>query len=542
LNNSENNKQETGIRTKIRKYGRFALGMYRFFRHTLTLEEAKAIIRKRMAERESNFLRLIEKGVFGYPRSPYGPLLKLAGCEMDDIRTMVRMEGLEKTLQALRDAGVYVTFEEFKGRRPIEREGRVWPVEPQDFDNPYLSKSFTSRTGGSTGLPTRVSTDLDHVAAQAPHLMVAWDAHGVLGLPTGLWRGTLPDDSSGIHNILFAARFGHVTEKWFSHIEPAWDASLKDRMTTPGIVLLARLFGGSVPWPQVMPLDQAAIVARWMTGTVKTRGACLLLTQVSRALRVCYEAEKEGLDLTGATFAIGGEPPTPAKVRRIIETGADYFPTYHFAEAGRIGMGCSHPDGCNDLHLLKDAFALIQRQRPVPGTDITVPAFQYTSLLLTAPKILLNTESDDYGILERSSCGCPLEECGFTDHLRHIYSFSKITGEGVTLVGSDLVRILEEVLPERFGGGPLDYQLVEEEDEKHFTRLSLYVNPSIAIEDERQVIEAMLSAVANTSKGVPPGILKRAGTIQIKRSNPIWTSRGKLMPLHLAGRSREYLQ
>ena len=43
---------------------------------------------------------------------------------------------------------------------------------------------------------------------------------------------------------------------------------------------------------------------------------------------------------------------------------------------------------------------------------------------------------------------------------------------------------MERVLPARFGGSPLDYQLMEEEDERGFTRLSLLVSPKLRIADE----------------------------------------------------------
>lgn len=85
-------------------------------RNTVSLEEAQAMVRQRMADREANFLRLVQRGIFSYPRSPYLPLLKLAGCELGDIQNLVREKGLEGTLLTLREAGVYFTFEEFKGR------------------------------------------------------------------------------------------------------------------------------------------------------------------------------------------------------------------------------------------------------------------------------------------------------------------------------------------------------------------------------------------------------------------------------------------
>src|SRR4030042_2813920 len=117
------------ILSDLKMYGRFAWGLRGFLKHTLTLEEAKAIIKKRMEEREINFLRLVRKGIFGYPKSPYLPLMKLAQCEMGDIERMVKTKGLEGTLQALCESGVYITFEEFKGREPIVRNGKVFSVE-----------------------------------------------------------------------------------------------------------------------------------------------------------------------------------------------------------------------------------------------------------------------------------------------------------------------------------------------------------------------------------------------------------------------------
>ena len=85
----------------LRMYGRFAAGLPRFLRNTTTLEEAKAVLRGRLKERGENFLRVLEKGVFGYPKSPYLPLLRRAGCEFGDIERSVREKGLEATVRDL---------------------------------------------------------------------------------------------------------------------------------------------------------------------------------------------------------------------------------------------------------------------------------------------------------------------------------------------------------------------------------------------------------------------------------------------------------
>lgn len=184
----------------------------------------------------------------------------------------------------------------------------------------------------------------------------------------------------------------------------------------------------------------------------------------------------------------------------------------------------------------------------IPGTDVSAAAFYFTSLLATAPK-LLNVESDDYGVIEKRNCGCLLEEVGYRDHLLQIRSFAKLTGEGGTLIGSELVRLLEEVLPARFGGSPLNYQFVEEEDATGFTRLSLIVDPSIPIPDERTVIDIVLAGLAQTDMSygrgsfaaeMTRGVWRQAGTLRVKRTKPLLSKHGKLMPLHLSRRKNAW--
>ena len=171
----------------------------------------------------------------------------------------------------------------------------------------------------------------------------------------------------------------------------------------------------------------------------------------------------------------------------------------------------------------------------VEGCGVTVPAFNLTSLLDTSSKVLLNYQSDDYGTVRERACGCALESYGYSTHLHTIRSYSKLVGEGVTLIGSEMLHILEHVLPSRFGGSPLDYQLMEQEDAHGLTRLYLIVSPCVEIADERQVIEVVLNALSRSS---PMGdaarvVWQQAHTLQVKRMEPVWTARGKLLPLHI---------
>ena len=202
-------------------------------------------------------------------------------------------------------------------------------------------------------------------------------------------------------------------------------------------------------------------------------------------------------------------------------------------------MGCARPNDVNDVHLLEDAFALVTHPEPVAGFDVTVPSFNITTLLLTTPKIMINVISDDYGVIETRSCGCLLEAAGFTRHARGIRSYRKLTGEGVPLIGSDIVRVLEEVLPARFGGTPLDYQLLEHEDAGGLTRISLIVSPRVRIDDEQAVSAEFLRALRRQSLSADSAgsVWRHARTLKVVRREPIWTSGGKFNPLvqaHLA--------
>jgi hypothetical protein len=520
---------------ELQSAAQFGAGLQHFFRQRLTLAQAQDIVRVRLEQRSENFLRLMERGVYGHAASPYRALLLDAGCEWQDLRRYVNEAGLETTLRQLRDTGVYVTFEEFKGRVPLVRNGKTISQTAHAFDNPFRARHFVSETGGSTGAAIRIAHDLAHQAAMAPHHLLVRAAHDVLHLPFAIWRGILPD-GSGINNILHPAPFGQIPEKWFSQLSwRAGHATRKQMFFTYWFVLMGRVAGAPIPLPRYTPLERAAVVAQWVHDALQKRGGALLGTQVSRALRVALAAQDRNWDLCGATFMIAGEPPTRAKVAAIQRSGARVFPTYGMAEVGRIAMGCAHAVDVNDTHVLSDAFALFTHPVPVPGFEVTVPAFHITTLLDTTPKIMLNVVSDDYGVMQDRACGCLLAQCGYATHLLEIRSVNKLTGEGITLVGSEIVNVLEQVLPARFGGSSLDYQLQELEDAQGFTRLALRISPRVPIADEAQVISVLLNTLADSSPGgkAMSATLAQAGTVTVLRAAPIWTARGKFMPLHL---------
>jgi hypothetical protein len=98
-----------------------------------------------------------------------------------------------------------------------------------------------------------------------------------------------------------------------------------------------------------------------------------------------------------------------------------------------------------------------------------------------------------------------------------------------------MIEILEHDLPARFGGSSLDYQLVEEEDERGFTRLTLLIHPRLSVPDENKPIQAIMEALARRGGAaeMSRGVWSQASTFRVRREAPTYTARGKFHPLRL---------
>ena len=380
-------------------FQRFLFGLGSFSRRRISLENARAIVARRLDQREDNFLTTVKHGIFSNPTSPYLPLLKMADCEFGDIFSMVRQKGLEAALSTLKNSGVFLTFEEFKGKQPIIRNGLKIKTDSNSFNNPNLKRYFSATTGGRTGKPKIVNIDLKHLEAQAPSMMLGREAHELLGMPSAIWFGVFPD-GSGPNNLLRPSCFGDMPHKWFTPFGfQKFKGTFKYRLANFLFIFMGRAQGMPIPIPRVVPFDQASFIARWMKSVIRNQGACMLNTHPSKALRVALAAREEGFDLKGGVFLIAGEPITKTKTRKIEEAGARWVPYYPFSEMGHVGFGCANPAEANDIHLYRDSAALIQAPRIIEGKSFNVDAFYFTSLLPSAPKLLLNVESDDSGLV-----------------------------------------------------------------------------------------------------------------------------------------------
>jgi hypothetical protein len=148
--------------------------------------------------------------------------------------------------------------------------------------------------------------------------------------------------------------------------------------------------------------------------------------------------------------------------------------------------------------------------------------------------VMLNVESGDYGVLEPRPCGCAVEAAGYAGHLHTIRSYEKLTSEGMTFLGTDLLTLVEDVLPTRFGGAPTDYQLVEEERDG-LSRVMLYVNPRVGALDEQAVLRVVLDFLRSGSRheAMMAEIWRAAETLRLVRAAPHVTPASKVQPLHV---------
>ena len=513
---------------------RFVRELGGFLREPFNFDRELERIEGQLASRETTFLAVLDRGVFRRPGSPYLDLLNEAGIDFGGVEELVHKEGVEGTLTVLFDAGVRVSLEEFKGRRPIERPGFGRQVKASDFDNPLARPHYEGKTGGSRGSGTRLLVDLDLVRYEAAHLFLSLEAFGALDRPSALWR-PLPPGVTGLKELLYRARISRLPEVWFSqnryHLR--WEDARAAAFAASALGG-SRLWGRPLPVPTYLPLERAVEISEWLARKSSSGTAALLDTNVSSAIRVCRAASEGGHDIAGTLFRTGGEPLTPGRAQMIEQTNSRVTCNYGIAEAGRLGLACGDASMPDDVHLLTDKVALLQRPRaPVSGGP-EVDALFVTTLHPATPKLMLNVEIGDYAVRSNRKCDCALGRAGFDEHLHTIRSYEKLTSEGMHFLGTDLLELLESVLPARFGGGANDYQLVEEEVDG-LARVTLMVGPGVGPVRDSEILETFFGFLQAGGQGraMMSQWWKESSTLSVERREPLATGAAKVLPLHI---------
>jgi hypothetical protein len=519
------------LRSDWEFYRRAILGMRQLL-SSPPLPDPDAEIQRLYREREKNFLALVRAAVFSNPSHPYAQMFRLAGCDYRDLELSIANNGLEGTLLELRRAGVFLSHEEFKGKEAIVRSGRHIPCAAGSFRNPLASSGLMSVSGGSRSSGTRTPKSTEarrHAEAWRWLHQREWGTEGrvVMSLypilPSTIFL------TSGLAQY----RMGNPWRRWFSPSAQRAAFSLH-RLATVALVLLARLHGAYLPLPDFLKENDFSPAARWIAGCKRRGSSCAVWGFTSPAVRVVASALELGLDIAGTIFITGGEALSGPKRAMFEKAQTEAFATYYISEVGCIGVACRAMPAVNSVHVHQDEVAVIGWPMRLASFDTEVNALLFTTLLPFAPHVLINAEMGDGGALAPASCDCTFSRLGFRTVISGIYSYSKLTGQGVTLAGTDILRLLEEALPARFGGRPGDYQLVEQEGAAQ-TQLTLRVSPSTGVRSPEAVRDWFLSQIRGCYGGtLAAQTWRQSGGIQVVIEEPLATMSGKILPLFLA--------
>jgi hypothetical protein len=251
------------VRDEAAMAGRLLGGLGRFFRDPLTAADCRARIARSLAGRDVRFLALLRRGVYECPASPYLPLLRRAGITWEDVEGLVGDVGVEGALGRLYDAGVHVTLDEFKGRRPIRRTGLEVATSSSAFDNPFLTGHYESQSSGSRSPGTRLVVDLDLLEHEACYDRHFFDDFALMDRPKLLWR-MAPPGAAGLKMVLRLARLGGRYDRWVSQAPISLRNDPKHALFIRAIAAVARWHGRTLPKPEHLPVAEAVVIARWL--------------------------------------------------------------------------------------------------------------------------------------------------------------------------------------------------------------------------------------------------------------------------------------
>lgn len=511
-----------------RKLAAFASSVRRHVRARPDPEAGRAVLRRDLETREARFLDVLDRAVLRRPGSPYHALLRHAGVERGDVEALVADLGLEGALARLRDAGVHVTPEELKRRVPLVRGSLRLDVSTVDFENPLAPLGARGLSGASSGRPSVSVLSFDDLAEDACYVRLWVEGAGLEGRPFLLWR-SVPPSRSGLRGALRSLHTGLRLVHWWSPIP----VGVLRRAPADSVALrvawgIARAHGAAIPWPRHVPLDRADLVADAAARLVAARTPPVLDGTAGAVVRACNAAAERGLDLTGVVSRTGGEPLTLEKRAAIEAVGATASCHYASHEAGRIGFACADPSATDDVHLAEGRVALVEGERDGAGRRLLL-----TSISPTTPRLLLNADIGDTGVVERRRCGCPAGAVGLDVHVHTIRAAAKVTTDGTSILHAELLDLVERVLPGRFGGGPADYQLVEAE-ERGVPRLRVVVSPRVGPVDDAEVVRTVLGVVGEGPawRGMTAGVWRDGSTLQVVRREPFATHAGKVHAFH----------
>ncbi len=513
---------------------RYAQGLRNYWRRPLDLSDPVASVQAGVARREAAFLEALHHAIFDHADSPYMWLFQNAGITEPDVVRLVEQHGVESALQRLRDEGVYVTLDEFKGNAPLRRGSQTLETDASRFDAPRSAGQLMGTTGASRSQGTRLMLALDELDAMQPSRYLHFQAHDLLRRPWATWRPA-PPALGGLYVCLLGVKLGLPLVRWFSQTEPGLGPTSRSGAVITSITfLVSQAMKRQVPLPEHVTMDQADLIARWLAEQTTQDTRIHMDLAPSSGARICLVARELGLDIQGHTMRTSSEPLTEAKVALFAEHGLSYCSAYTMLEAGTMGLSCGDPAAVDDQHILTDRVALIADDRQYKGLDEPIGALLVTVFGAPMHKVMLNVETGDYGTLLERECECPMGAAGLHTHLHTIRSYEKLTSAGMSFMGSALLDVLETALPERYGGGPTDYQFVESELEGQ-TVVKLVIAPSVGAVDEEQAVEFVLEELSRRTRAgrMQTQVWRDSNMLRVERAQPYLTPAAKIQPLHV---------
>lgn len=522
----------------------------RFFRDGPTVSQAIEQLRGALGDREARFLAIVQSTVFSDPANPYHRLFRHAGCEPGDLERALESDGLENTLTSLASAGVYVLPEEMKGTRDVVRGSLSFRIDPTRLTRRGHARrqgdpAFVAQSSGSTGRPVRTITSTAWQECETPALAAFLTAHDLLDHRFAGYEPMLAGVAAGIQTLNMIVRLGIPIDRWFARQVPVTNPleAAFFRLTAHQIAWAGTRYGPGYARPETIGGEEIGRIIAWVeTEHAAGRRTCIR-TVASNATRIARRAIETGHALHGCTFVASGEPVTTGKRRVMEDAGARVIVLWGY-EPGpvHVGLGCARPAHGDEMHVLTHSLGVIEHPRPV--VEIAGRAIRpllFTTLYPSASRLQINASNGDFATLATRDCGCGLHAAGLTLHVHDVGSFEKLTGEGLAYSRDDLFELLETTLPDRFGGGPGDYQLVEEEEADGRTLLTLLVDPKVGPLDESELLERLGAELAAGSRShrFMAAVWAQEGTLRLRRERPIASARGKVLPLRLAQGDRE---
>jgi len=120
---------------------------------------------------------------------------------LGDIEKGISQDGVEATLEALLNKGVFISWEEFKGKRIAARGSERFEFKERDFDNPFRPSYYQVRSSGTRSAGTRTTFDLDFTLEKCYYRIPLLLAYHAAAYPMGYWVPILPS-AAGIAGAL----------------------------------------------------------------------------------------------------------------------------------------------------------------------------------------------------------------------------------------------------------------------------------------------------------------------------------------------------